>query len=249
MTAATHRAELLGERVLDNSQSFDLVAFARDYGGITTSVLKSGAIVFRQGEPADGLFYIEEGRIQLSVVSTEGKEGIIAVLDAGNFFGQGCLIGEPSRRTTAICIAESIVARLDQASFIRAIRQDTQFAEFYMAYTLKRSARMKAQLQSQLFDSSEQRLARILLLLANYGGKTARESVIDNLDQEALAQMVGTTRARINHFMNKFRRLGYIDYNGRIIVHSALLKTVLQEAPEAEVEQPAAAMPDTRPSS
>jgi len=223
-------------RSFEGTQSFDLESFAAKFGGTTTSTVKAGTSLYRQGERADCLFYLQAGQVQLTVVSPEGKQAIIAVLNAGDFCGEGALISEKLWVSTATCLADSVVARIERANVIRAIQQDPLFAEFYLVYILNRTVRLRDSLISQLFDSSERRLARILLLLANYGTEGRKETVIGNLDQEALAQMVGTTRSRVNHFMNKFRKLGYIDYNGDIAVHSSLLNVVLQDQPLGEPE-------------
>jgi CRP/FNR family transcriptional regulator, cyclic AMP receptor protein len=199
---------------------FDVEAFASRYGGVATFILKAGAALYAQGQPASCLFYVQKGRVRLSVLSAKGKEAIIAVLDAGDFCGEDCLTGERMRVSTANCVTDAIVARLEHSSVGRAIRQDPQFAELYVDYVLHRAALQREQLISQFFDSSEQRLARILLSLTRCGRRT--DPVIRTFDQEALAQMVGTTRSRINYFMNKFRTLGYIDYKGDIVVYDTL---------------------------
>lgn len=200
----------------------DIESFAAKHGGVTQLKFKSGARLYAQGQPANCLFYIQSGRVQLSVVSPSGKEAIIMVLNPGDLAGEGCLIGELTHLATALCIAESTVMRVERATVLRAIQEDARFAEFCVLYSINRSARLRDRLISQFFDSSEQRLARLLLLLAHHGQDGSKEHAIGNLDQEALAQMIGTTRSRVNHFMNKFRRLRYIDYNGHITVRSSL---------------------------
>jgi CRP/FNR family cyclic AMP-dependent transcriptional regulator len=216
---------------LPAEQKFDADAFAATYGGFTRSTFKSGARLFVQGEPANGMFYIQQGEVQVAVVSAFGKEAILNVLGAGEFFGESCLVGDQPRAATAICITDSVIARLERASVVRAIHQDPAFAEFLVVTVIKRAFRLRDSLVSQMFNSTERRLARQLLLLANYGRDGRPQTTIDNLDQEALAQMVGTTRSRVNYFMNKFRKLGYIDYNGHIDVHSSLLNVVLHDDP------------------
>jgi CRP-like cAMP-binding protein len=181
--------------------------------------------------------------VQLTVVSTEGKEGVIAVLDAGAFCGEGCLIGEPIRMSAATAMTRCVVARLEKATVVRAIHEDQTFSELFLTYVLKRTARLTETLVDQLFNSSEKRLARVLLLLANYGKEGRTETVINKIDQETLAQMIGATRSRVNFFMNKFRKLGLIEYNGQIHVHSSLLSVVLHDPPfgeKAESEGPPA---------
>ncbi len=175
------------------------------------------------------MYYIQSGQIQITVVSSQGKEGILGLLDPGGWCGESCLLGKRQRVATASCIADSVVARLERASVLRGIRQNPLIAEYFVALVLQKAIELRENLISQLFDTSERRLARALLVLANHGrgeaknGGDAKNNVIMNIDQEGLAQMIGTTRSRVNHFMNKFRRLGHIDYDGGVIfVHSSL---------------------------
>ena len=194
-----------------------------------------------QGDAADSIYYIKKGQIQLTVVSMEGKEAVIAVLGTSDFCGEGCLVGEPLRMVTATTMTQCTVVRMEKATVIRAVHDDPEFSEFLVSYLLKRTARLTDNLVDQLFNSSEKRLARILLLLANYGKEGRTETVINNVDQETLAQMIGATRSRVNFFMNKFRKLGLIEYNGRINVHSSLLRVVLHDQPlgmPAGLEEP-----------
>jgi CRP-like cAMP-binding protein len=220
-------------------RSFDVDSFAARYGGVTRSAFKAGALVYSQGAPADAVFYIVHGQIQLTVLSDQGKEAIIGILDAGDFCGEACLIGERMLVSTATCLANSSVARLERTAVMQAIHADPHFAEFYLVYTLIRSVRLRDSLIGHLFYSSEGRLARTLLLLADNGGDCGGDAVIGKIDQEALAQMVGTTRSRVNFFMTKFRKLGYIDYNGhshhginvrRALLHAALRDNLLDGA-------------------
>lgn len=205
------------------SPPLDLRAFAKHYGGVTSAPLKAGMLLYSQGEPADALFYIKEGRVQVTVLSSQGKAGILGVLGRGEVCGEGCLLGNRRRVATAMCIADGQIARLERANVVRAIREDAAIAEFFIVFALSSVVRLRENLISQLFDSSEQRLARVLLALADRGGGS--ENAIRNVDQEALAQMIGTTRSRVNQFMNKFRNLRCIDYDGStIIVHGALSK-------------------------
>jgi CRP/FNR family transcriptional regulator, cyclic AMP receptor protein len=249
MSLAIKRVSSAGGGELGDKRSFDIDTFAKSYGGATRSTLKSGARLYSQGDPAKRMFYIEHGQVQLTVLSAEGKEAIISLLEAGDFSGEGCLIGERLQVATATCLTDCAVARLERASVIRAIHQDPEFAELYLVYVLHRTVRMRDNLISQLFNSSERRLARILLLLANYGKKGRADTVIGKIDQEALAQMVGTTRSRINYFMNKFRKLGYIDYNGHtnvhINVHSSLLNVVLHDNPLGIATDPESLSPSS----
>lgn len=229
----------------ETEPSFDVDSFALKFGGIVRSAFKPGNRLYTQGESADALFYIQRGQIQLTVLSAQGKEAIIDFLEAGDFCGEACLVDEPARASTATCMSNCAVARLDREAVKRAIRQDSQFADFYLAYVLNQTVRLRESLISLLFNSSERRLARILLLLAKSGKDGRPDTVMGKIDQEALAQMVGTTRSRINHFMNKFRKLGYIDYsghiNGHINVHSSLLNFVLHDNPLGVAEGRAAA--------
>lgn len=197
------------------------------HGGLSRSAVTAGSPIFTQGDPADSVaYYIEEGRVQLKVVSPHGKEGIIAILDAGDFCGDDCLNGEIVRMSSAICLTDSVIVRLDAANLRRAVRQEPAFAEFYLGSLLKRNESLKDNLISQLSDTSERRLARLLLRLANCGPDSPQSHAIEHLDQERLAQMVGTTRSRVNYFMNRFRALGHIDYNGKILVRASLWSIV-----------------------
>jgi len=220
---------------------FDPRAHLSKYGVLTVSDLGAKQAVFLQGDAADSIYYIKKGQIQLTVVSMEGKEAVIAVLGTSDFCGEGCLVGQPLRMVTATTMTQCTVVRMEKATVIRAIHDDPEFSEFLVSYLLKRTARLTDNLVDQLFNSSEKRLARILLLLANYGKEGRTETVINNVDQETLAQMIGATRSRVNFFMNKFRKLGLIEYNGRINVHSSLLRVVLHDQPlgmPAGLEEP-----------
>ena len=208
---------------------FDPSAYFSKYGSVVASGVGEKRAIFSQGDVADCIFYIQKGQIQLTVVSAEGKEAVIALLDAGDFCGEGCLVGEPLRMATATTVTECVVVRLEKAAVIRAIHEDAVFSEFLVTYVLKRTARLTETLVDQLFNSSEKRLARVLLLLANYGKEGRSETVINDIDQETLAHMIGATRSRVNFFMNKFRKLGLIEYNGQINVHSSLLRVVLHD--------------------
>jgi CRP/FNR family cyclic AMP-dependent transcriptional regulator len=221
--------------------AFDAIAHIPRYGAAVSSKVGERQIIFSQGDAADCIFYIQKGQVQLTVISSEGKEAVIAVLDAGDFCGEGCLVGEPLRMSTATAMTASVVTRLEKPAVMRAIHEDPKFSEFFVMYVLKRTARLTDNLVDQLFNSSEKRLARVLLLLANYGKEGRTETVISKIDQETLAQMIGATRNRVNFFMNKFRRLGLIEYNGHISVHSSLLRVVLHDQPSGENDDPAPA--------
>ena len=191
-------------------------------------------IVFSQGDPADAVFYIQRGKVKITVVSKQGKEAVVAILGANDFFGEGCLAGQRHRMATALTMTDSVVVRLEKAAILRVIRQEPEFAELFIAHLLGRTIRVEADLVDQLFNSSEKRLARLLLLLANFGKEDKPEPMITKISQETLAEMIGTTRSRVSFFMNKFRKLGFIHYNGGIQVHSSLLNLVLHEEPHIE---------------
>jgi CRP/FNR family cyclic AMP-dependent transcriptional regulator len=216
-----------GSDVITAGRQFDPAVFVAKYGGVVGSRREPKDILYSQGDPADCVFYLQKGRAQIRVISKEGKEAVIAVLEAGDFCGEGCLVGEPLRMSAAVTITECLVSRLEKAALIRAIHDDLAFSEFFLMYVLTRTVRLTDDLIDHMFNSSEKRLARVLLLLANYGKEGRVETVISKIDHQTLAQMVGTTRSRVNFFMNKFRKLGYIDYNDRITVHSSLLNVVL----------------------
>jgi len=222
---------------LEAERPFDVEVFAARYGGTTRSAFSRGDRLYTQGDAADCLFYLVEGQVRLTVVNAQGKEAIITLLARADFCGEDCLFEDRPRGATAICLTDGAGVRLDRASVVRAIREDRLFTEFYLLYNLNRTVQLRDSLISQLFDTSEQRLARVLLLLANYRKGDEQEATLGKLDQEDLAKMVGTTRSRINHFMNKFRRLGYIDYNGHISVHRSLLNTILDGATKAVADR------------
>jgi CRP/FNR family cyclic AMP-dependent transcriptional regulator len=186
-------------------------------------------MVFGQGDAGDAVFYLQSGKVQLTVVSTRGKEAVIGVLEAGSFFGEGCLAGQPLRMSTASAMQATTLVRVAKSTMVRLLHREPEFAEHFIAYLLSRNVRMEEDLVDQLFNSSEKRLARILLLLAHYGKDSRPETVIPKISQETLAAMVGTTRSRVSYFMNRFRKLGFIHYNGGLQVHSALLTVVLRD--------------------
>jgi CRP/FNR family transcriptional regulator, cyclic AMP receptor protein len=215
---------------------FDPEAFlAKADGGVTISKYRKGQVVFAQGDPADSVFYIREGRIKIAVVSDQGKEAVVAFLKAGDFIGEGCLTGRPRRISTARALQDSVITRVDKATMARILREQPNFSELFTAHLLARMIRVEEDLVDQLFNSSEKRLARALLLLANFGKDGKQEPVIAKVSQETLADMIGTTRSRVSHFMNKFRQLGYVDYNGDLEVHSSLLDAVLHEKPQIKM--------------
>jgi CRP/FNR family cyclic AMP-dependent transcriptional regulator len=193
---------------------------------------RKGDCVFAQGDSADVVYYLHDGRVKLSVVSELGKEAVVAILDQGDFFGEGCLVGQTRRVSTVTALTDCVIGRLSKVTTVAAIHNDPAFADLFVGYVLTRTIRVEADLVDQLFNSSEKRLARLLLLLANFGKDEQPERILAKISQETLADMIGTTRSRVSGFMNKFRRLGFIDYNGSIIVHTSLLNAVLQEHPE-----------------
>jgi CRP/FNR family transcriptional regulator, cyclic AMP receptor protein len=209
---------------------FDPKAFlTRVSDGKSVHKYRRKQAIFSQGDPADAVFYLQTGRVKLTVVSKQGKEAVVAILSAEEFFGEGCLAGQPLRMSTATATEESTVLRLRKKSMVRLLHNDPKFSELFTTHLLSRNIRYEEDLVDQLFNSSERRLARILLLLAHFGKEGKHEPVIPRISQEMLAGMVGTTRSRVSHFMNKFRRLGFIDYNGGLLVHSSLLNIVLHE--------------------
>jgi CRP/FNR family transcriptional regulator, cyclic AMP receptor protein len=186
--------------------------------------------IFRQGQPADSLFYLRRGKVKLTVVSQQGKEAIVAVLDVGEFFGEGCLAGQPSRMATAVAMTDCTVDKIEKPLMARMLHEQHDVSELFVKHLLSRNIRYEADLVDQLFNSSEKRLARILLLLAHFGKESRAETVVPRISQDTLAQMVGTTRSRVSHFMNKFRQLGFIDYDDDgLTVHSGLLNVVLHD--------------------
>ncbi len=212
------------------AQAFDPSAFlTRIDDGKTTRSYRNKQVVFSQGDAADAVFFIESGRVKLTVVSTRGKEAVVGVLEKGSFFGEGCLAAQPLRMSTASAIQSTCLTRLGKSSMVAMLHREPEFAESFTAYLLSRNVRIEEDLVDQLFNSSEKRLARILLLLAHFGKESRPENVIPKVSQETLAAMVGTTRSRVSFFMNRFRKMGFIHYNGGLQVHSALLTVVLRD--------------------
>jgi CRP-like cAMP-binding protein len=197
--------------------------------GRTVSTYRRDGTVFRQASPADAVFYIHKGRIKIVVSSQQGKEAVVAVLGPGEFFGEGCLIGQPLRLATARAMVDSEIMRVGKAEMVRVLHDEPSFGELFMAHLLTRNSRVEEDLADQLFNSSEKRLARTLLLLANFGKEGAAQPITTKISQETLAEIVGTTRPRVNTFMNKFRKLGFIDYNGDLKVHNSLLSVILRD--------------------
>jgi CRP-like cAMP-binding protein len=208
--------------------------FSKSRAGLTVTKFPANQIIYRQGEPANEIFYIQEGKLKLTVVSAHGKEAVVGVLTAGELVGEACVDGRTRRLSTATALTPCTCARITKTAFRSMIDNEEGFADFFISRLLIRSAQIRADLVDQLFNSSEKRLARVLLLLANFGKESEPEPVLANINQTMLAEMVGTTRSRVNVFMNKFRRLGFIDYDVQIEVHGSLLNMVLDEEPEIE---------------
>jgi CRP/FNR family cyclic AMP-dependent transcriptional regulator len=207
--------------------SFDPKQFLAKVGdGKTVAQYQDGQVVFAQGDAAEAVFYLQKGRVKITVVSEQGKEAVVGILDAGYFFGEGCLNGHPLRTTTATAIGECLITRIAKAAMIATMHNEPEFSQLFMAYLLSRNSRIEEDLIDQLFNSSEKRLARLLLLLANFGKDGGKQPVIGKFSQETLAEMIGTTRSRVSFFMNKFRKLGYIEYNGKLEVNNSLLNVV-----------------------
>jgi CRP-like cAMP-binding protein len=216
--------------------SFDPKSFlARVGDGRSIGKYRKGQVVFSQGGLADAVFYIQRGKVKLTVVSAHGKEAVVAILGTGEFVGEGCLAGQVQRAATVTTMTDCTIARLEKAAIVHVIHQEPAFSELFIAHLLGRTIRVEADLVDQLFNSSEKRLARLLLLLANFGKDGRPEPIIAKISQETLAEMIGTTRSRVSFFMNKFRKLGLIAYNGSIDggieVHSSLLNVVLHDQP------------------
>jgi CRP/FNR family cyclic AMP-dependent transcriptional regulator len=210
---------------------FDPQKFLAKVGdGKTILNYRKNQIVFSQGSVADAVFYIQKGNIKLIVVSEHGKEAVVAILGPGHFFGEGCLNGHALRIATARTADECVITRL--ATMIATVHKEPEFSELFMSYLLTRNSRIEEDLIDQLFNSSEKRLARLLLLLANFGKEGRPEPIVGKFTQEMLAEMIGTTRSRVSNFMNKFRDLGFISYNGKIEVHSSLLSVLLNDKPQ-----------------
>ena len=209
---------------------FDTATFLAGAGtGRTIATFEENKTIFAQGDEANAIFYLQKGKVKLTVVSKTGKEAVIAMLGNGDFFGEGCLTSQPFRMSTAKAMSKCSVTRLEKATVIAVLHREPSFSELLLSYMLTRTMRIEEDLVDQLFNSSEKRLARALLLLANFAKEGRPETVIAKISQETLAEMVGTTRSRVSFFMNKFRKLGFIDYNGHLEVHSSLLNVVLHD--------------------
>ena len=221
------------------SKRFDPKAFLSKVGvGKTILRFEKNQRVFEQGDVADAVFYIQDGSVKLTVLSEQGKEAVVGILERGQFFGEGCLNGHPLRIATTTAMEECVITSISKEAMIAALHNEPRFSELFMMYLLTRNSRIEEDLIDQLFNSSEKRLARLLLLLAHFGKEGRPQPILLDMSQETLAEMIGTTRSRVSYFINKFRKLGLISYNGKIEVHNSLLNAVLHEKPEIEGHDP-----------
>jgi CRP/FNR family transcriptional regulator, cyclic AMP receptor protein len=217
---------------------FDPAAFlCRIDGGKTIEKYVKNQRIFSQGDIADSVFFIQKGKVKKTVLSEHGKEAVVGIFDQGQFFGEGCLEGAELRTTTSHAMEECLITSITKPAMLAILRSEPKFSAFFMAYLLRRNSRIEDDLIDQLFNSSERRLARLLLLLANFGQEGGAEPIAVTLSQETLAEMIGTTRSRVSFFMNKFRKRGFIDYNGKIEVHRSLLDAVLRDKPQIQEEE------------
>jgi CRP/FNR family transcriptional regulator, cyclic AMP receptor protein len=215
------------------NDSFDPLEFLAKVGaGKTMLELHKNQNVFAQGDVADAVFYIQKGKVKLTVLSELGKEAVVAILEPGQFFGEGCMNGHPLRIATTTAMEDCTITAITKGAMIALLHDEPKFSELFMSYLLTRNSRIEEDLIDQLFNSSERRLARLLLLLANFGKEGTPQPINPNISQETLAEMIGTTRSRVSFFMNKFRKLGFISYNGKIEVHNSLLSAVLHDKPQ-----------------
>ena len=212
-------------------KTFDSNVFLTKFSSGTSIIeYRANGRIFVQGDPADALLYIKEGKVKVSVVSKQGKEAVVAILKDGDFFGEGCLAGQQVRMATAVAISECSITKVNKPVVVRLLHEEPSFANLFMAHLLSRNIKIEEDLVDQLFNSSEKRLARVLLILANFGKEgVPSQTAVPKISQETLAGMVGTTRSRINVFMNRFRKLGFIEYNGGLKIHSSLLNVVLHD--------------------
>jgi len=220
----------LPEKAPGAARQFDPASFLETVAkGRIISTHRKRDVIFAQGSAADAVFYIRKGKVKVTVVSKQGKEAVVAILGADEFVGEGCLIGQPKRLATASAMTDCVTMRVDKTEIMRVLQDEPAFSQMFVSHILARNARVEEDLVDQLFNSTEKRLARLLLLLANFGKEGRPEPLIAKISQETLAEMIGTTRSRVSHFMNKFRQAGFIDYNGHLQVHSSLLSVVLAE--------------------
>jgi len=218
--------------------AFDAKEFLENLGaGKSILEFEKNDNVFAQGDVADTVFYIQKGKIKLTVISKQDKEAVVGILGPGQFFGEGCMNGHPLRIATTTAMEKSVITSISKQAMKTALHEQPAFSELFVAYLLTRNSRMEEDLIDQLFNSSERRLARMLLLLSHFGKEGVPQQISPNISQETLAEMIGTTRSRVSHFMNKFRKLGLISYNGHIEVNSSLLDAVLHDRPELKEDE------------
>ena len=218
------------KRINKRTPLFDAKGFLNTIGdGKTVLKIQKKQTLFSQGDASDAVFYILDGKVKLTVVSPKGKEAVVAVLEHGSFLGEACLTGQAIRIATATSMDDSTIIRIEKAAMVRVLHDEPVFSELFMSYLLRRNIRIEEDLVDQLFNSSEKRLARILLLLSHFGKESKTETILPKISQETLADMVGTTRSRISFFMNKFKKLGFVDNNGGLNIHSSLLNVVLHD--------------------
>jgi CRP/FNR family transcriptional regulator, cyclic AMP receptor protein len=218
--------------------AFDVRAFlSRSDVGKTVEKHEKNQKIFSQGDVADAVFFIQKGKVKITVLSEHGKEAVVGILAEGQFFGESCLDGAELRTATSHAMEECLITSISKTAMLAALGSEPKFSEFFMAYLLSRNSRIEDDLIDQLFNSSERRLARLLLLLANFGQEAGPHPIAITLSQETLAEMIGTTRSRVSFFMNKFRKQGFISYNGKIEVHSSLLASVLRDKPQIQQDE------------
>jgi len=225
-TKRTGNRKSAGGRLFKPAVFLATAALGRDI-----STYSKKQVIFAQGDDADAVFYIKKGKVKVAVISKQGKEAVVALLGPNEFVGEGCLIGQPKRLATASAMTECETMRVAKTEIQRVIHEEPAFSEMFVSHILERNARVEEDLVDQLFNSTEKRLARLLLLLANFGKEGRPEPILAKISQETLAEMIGTTRSRVSHFMNKFRELGFIDYNGHLEVHTSLLGVLLADQP------------------
>jgi CRP/FNR family cyclic AMP-dependent transcriptional regulator len=226
-------------RTSRGARRFDPIEFlATAAQGRVVSTHRKKQIIFGQGDAADAVIYIKKGKVKVTVVSKQGKEAVVAILGADEFMGEGCLIGQPKRLATASAMTDCVTMRVEKAEILQVLQNEPAFSKMFIAHILTRNARVEEDLVDQLFNSTEKRLARVLLLLANFGKEGRPEPIVAKISQETLAEMIGTTRSRVSHFMNKFRKMGFIDYNGHLEIHSSLLSVVLNDYKSNAVTAP-----------
>jgi len=232
MRVSRWRAHWRARLAIQQPPDFDTATFlAQPANGRSIDRYRKNQVVFSQGDPADAVFYVQKGKLKVTVVSDRGKEAVSAILNPDEFFGEACLTGQVLRLVTVSAMTDVVVVRIEKPTMVRLFQEQPAFSQMFVTHILNRTIRVEADLIDQLFNSSERRLARLLLLLANYGNEGKPEPILAQISQETLAEMIGTTRSRVSFFMNRFRKLGFISYNGHIEVHKSLLNLVLHEQP------------------